>query len=333
MKILLLTVGTVNYNCDINFFEPLKDMGNKVIRYNYVEKLKFLGKKRMNREILQLARAKNPNYIFYITYRDEIFQKTLKKLSQEGFKVVGWFSDDHWRFDRYSKSLAKNLFCSITTSKKAFIKYKKNNLNVIKSQWASNPKYYHPVTTDEKYSVSFVGQKYGPREKILEYLRNNDIKIDVFGRGWGTYVPFEKIISVFSNSKININISASSLDPKIKQIKGRIFEVPMCGGFLLTDYIDGLEEYFEIGKEIVCYEDEKDLINKIKHYLKNENERERIAKNGYRAALEKNTWDKRFLAIFKELNGIEYKSIEKLGICTKLKNNLHKLLANKGGSK
>ncbi len=319
MKILLLTVGTVNYNCDINFFEPLKDIGYSVLRYNYLEKVKLIGKKKMNREILKLARSERPDYIFHITYRDEISLKTLKRLNQEGNKVVGWFSDDHWRFDNYSKFLARHLFCSITTSKEAFVKYKENNLNVIKSQWASNPKYYHPVPAGEKYDVSFVGQKYGPRERILEYLRENNIPIDIFGRGWGVYVPFEKVISVFSNSKININISASSLDPKIKQIKGRIFEVPMCGGFLLTDYVNGLEDYFTIGKEIVCYEDKEDLVNKIKYYLENEKQRKEIAENGYCAALERNTWDKRFYAIFKELDSFEYKKIEDIGILRKLK--------------
>jgi len=324
MKILLLTVGTINYNCDINFFEPLKDMAYNVLRYNYVEKLNLIGKKKMNREILQLTRSERPDYIFYITYRDEISQKTLKILNQEGNKVVGWFSDDHWRFDNYSKFLAKNLFCSITTSPEAFMKYKENNLTVIKSQWASNPKYYHPVPADEKYDVSFVGQKYGPREKILEYLRENNISIDIFGRGWGIYVPFEKVISVFGNSKININISASSLDPKIKQIKGRIFEVPMCGGFLLTDYVNGLEDYFTIGKDIICYEDKEDLVHKIKHYLENEKQRKEIAENGYRAALERNTWDKRFYAIFKELDGFEYKKIEDIGIFAKLKKIINK---------
>ena len=39
----------------------------------------------------------------------------------------------------------------------------------------------------------------------------------------------------------------------LKQIKGRNFEIPGCGGFLLTDYVPGLERYFQIGEEIVCY--------------------------------------------------------------------------------
>ena len=323
MKILLLTVGTINYNCDINFYEPLKDMGYDVIRYNYFERLRIVGKRKMNKEIHQLAKFENPDYIFYITYQDEIFQKTLKRLNQERYKVIGWFSDDHWRFDNYSKFVARNLFCSITTDKEAVAKYKSHNLNVIKSQWAANHKYYTPVSPNKKYDVTFVGQKYGVRGEILEYLIKNHIPIETFGRGWGNYLPFEEVVSIFSNSKINLNISASSSDQKIKQIKGRIFEVPMCGGFLLTDYVNGLENYFDIGKEIVCYEDKQDLICKIKYYLKNEKEREKIAKSGYYASLERNTWHNRFRDIFKKLDLFYVERVRDEGIFMKLKNLLY----------
>ena len=322
MKILLLTVGTINYNCDINFFEPLKDMGYDVIRYNYFERLNLIGKRKMNKEIFQLAKSEDPDYILYNTYRDEISQKTLRKLNQEGYKVVGWFSDDHWRFDNYSKFVARNLFCSITTDNEAVAKYKSNNLNVIKSQWAANPKYYHPVPSTNKYDVTFVGQKYSPRDEIIEYLRRNCIPIETFGKGWGNYVPFEEIVSLFSNSKINLNISASSSDAKIKQIKGRVFEVPMCGGFLLTDYVDKLENYFDVGKEIVCYEDERDLVNKIKYYLINKKEREKIAMSGYHASLERNTWHSRFRDIFKNLDLLD-KRVRNASVFTKLKNLLY----------
>lgn len=309
MKILLLTVGTINYNCDINFFEPLKDIGYDVIRYNYVERVKLIGKRKMNKEILELAKSENPDYIFFITYQDQISHKTLKKLNQQGYRVIGWFSDDHWRFDNYSKFIARNLFYSITTDDKTFTKYKLNNLNVIKSQWAANPKYYYPVTSTKRYDITFVGQKYSPRDEIIKYIKSNHIPIETFGKGWGNYIPFEEIISIFSNSKINLNISASSLDPKIKQIKGRLFEVPMCGGFLLTDYVDNLENYFDIGKEIVCYENEKDLIHKIKYYLKNEDERKKIAMKGYYASLERHTWDNRFRDIFKKLDLVDRKKL------------------------
>ena len=116
------------------------------------------------------------------------------------------------------------------------------------------------------------------------------------------YIPFDEVITIFSNSKINVNISSSYKDSRVKQIKGRIFEVPMCGGFLLTDYVDGLEDYFKIGEEIVCYETQQDLVEKIIYYLENEKERKTIAMNGYRACQQRHTWKHRFTDIFMALD-------------------------------
>ncbi len=326
LKILLLTVGHVNYNCDINFFEPMKDMGQHVIRYNYLERLEKVGRRKMNREVLELARTEYPDYIFYITYRYEITKGTLKKLKNDRFKVVGWFSDDHWRFDDYSKDIAKYMFCSITTDKDALNKYRSSNLNVIKSQWASNSRYYLPVESNEKYDVTFVGQKYPPRGEIINFLQNHDVPIRTFGRDWNNFVSNEELVSIFSNSRINLNISASSQDINVKQIKGRVFEVPMSSGFLLTDYAEGLEDYFEIGKEIVCYEDEHDLLSKIKYYLEHDEERAEIARNGYKAALERNTWERRFDDIFGKLDSTEWKEAKNDGLIARLKNVLFSVL-------
>ena len=36
----------------------------------------------------------------------------------------------------------------------------------------------------------------------------------------------------------------------------------------MVEYVEELEEFFEIGKEIVCYTDPEDLAEKIKYYLK-----------------------------------------------------------------
>ena len=302
MTLLLLTVGTINYNNDINFYEPLKELSSDVVRYNYIERLQEIGRRKMNKEIIETAAKICPDYILFITYQHQISKGTLRRLKEQGFKVLGWFSDDHWRFDSYTKKYAKYMFCSITTDDKAIAKYMGKKLKVIKSQWAANPDYYYPTASDNKYDVTFVGQKYGVRSKVIKDLKKNGISIETFGRGWSEYISFEKIISIFSNSKINLNISASYAHPGIKQIKGRIFEVPMCGGFLLTDYVEGLEDYFEIGKEIVCYHDAEDLIYKVKYYLENDFERNAIARNGYRASVERHTWRHRFVDIFTALD-------------------------------
>jgi spore maturation protein CgeB len=82
------------------------------------------------------------------------------------------------------------------------------------------------------------------------------------------------------------------------QIKGRNFEVPGCGGFLLTGMAENLGEYFEIGKEVVCFDDRHDLIEKVRYYLKHEDERAVIAKAGYKRTLREHTYAHRFSEIF-----------------------------------
>ncbi len=67
------------------------------------------------------------------------------------------------------------------------------------------------------------------------------------------------------------------------QIKGRNFEVPGCGGFMMTGYADDLDSYYSPGKEIVCFRDNKDLLDIIKYYLANEDERKAVAFRGLRA--------------------------------------------------
>jgi len=304
-KILFLTVGCINYDCNINFYEPLKRVFPNVINYNYVEKIKQIGKESMNAEIVEIAREEKPDYVLFHTYQDQIELKTLDAVDALGTKVVAWFSDDHWRFEKYSQIIAKHVFCSVTTDKDSVEKYVKSGLNVIRSQWASNHDYYKKIDSKFLYDVSFVGQNYGKRRENLLHLINNGLPVAVFGRSFGKFLEFDDIIRTFNASKINLNFSGSSTDDNIKQIKGRVFEVPMCGAFLLTEYADGIEEYYEIGTEIECFESITEAYEKISYYLKHNDKRMEIANGGYRRALSEHTWVKRLKGIFDEVNKIQ----------------------------
>ena len=85
------------------------------------------------------------------------------------------------------------------------------------------------------------------------------------------------------------------------QIKGRNFEVPGCGGFLLTGMAENLGQYYEIGKEIVCFDDRYDLIEKVRYYLTHEDERAAIARAGYERTMRDHTYARRFSEIFKQI--------------------------------
>ncbi|MES4784840.1 MAG: hypothetical protein C4294_02360 [Nitrospiraceae bacterium] len=89
--------------------------------------------------------------------------------------------------------------------------------------------------------------------------------------------------------------------PPIKQVRLRDFEAPMSGAFYLVEYFEELAEFFEPGKEIVCFNDAGELVDKVRYYLAHENERERIRRAGVSRCRNEHTWHKRFEMVFKQI--------------------------------
>lgn len=85
-----------------------------------------------------------------------------------------------------------------------------------------------------------------------------------------------------------------------RQIKGRVFEVPACGGFLLTQPAEDLHEYLEPGVDCATFESVDDLVDRVRYYLAHDNERRAIAERGYQRTLAEHTYEKRFEAIFEQ---------------------------------
>jgi spore maturation protein CgeB len=117
-----------------------------------------------------------------------------------------------------------------------------------------------------------------------------------------------EMVKMYSRSKINLGFSScdtGDTEERIVQIRLRDFEVPMSGGFYLVEYMEELEEFFEIGKEIVCYTDPGDLVEQVKYYLKHDSERERIRRAGYERCLRDHTWHKRFAMAFRQMGMLQ----------------------------
>jgi len=113
-----------------------------------------------------------------------------------------------------------------------------------------------------------------------------------------------EMVKMYSRSKINLGFSSCNTDDaeeRILQIRLRDFEVPMSGGFYLVEYMEELEEFFEIGKEIVCYTGPEDLVEQFKYYLRHDSEREKIRRAGHERCLRDHTWQKRFEMAFKQM--------------------------------
>ena len=85
------------------------------------------------------------------------------------------------------------------------------------------------------------------------------------------------------------------------QIKGRNFEIPGCGGFTLTGRADNLEDYYAIGREVVCYDSVPDLVEKVRYHLARQDERMAIAEAGYQRTIREHTYAHRFAEVFQRL--------------------------------
>lgn len=115
----------------------------------------------------------------------------------------------------------------------------------------------------------------------------------------------EDMIMMYSRSKINLGFSTCGdthvTGERIMQVRLRDFEVPMSGGFYMVEYLEELEEFFDIGREIVCYSGPEDLAEKIRYYLSHDDEREAIRQAGFERCRRDHTWRRRFEKAFSEM--------------------------------
>lgn len=320
-----------------NFYLSLKAMANiEVIEYPF-DRILEVGREKFNQELLDLVIREKPDLFFAFMYTDELDFLTLEKIKKHTVSLA-WFSDDHWRFHNYSRRYAPVFSFVSTTYSKAVDWFKaQGSNNVLRSQWAANINLYKPLSDSSKKNidVGFVGGWNYPRGEIMKELKKRGILVQEYGSGWERgRVSHEEMISIFARSKINLALNPAqglwnknslgrilfrrSLDKivpdfhlisnlqsffrrGIQQIKARHFEIPACGGFLLTTAADDLATYFKIGKEIVLYEGMDDFIEKIHYYLQHEEEREQIAKAGYERVIQEHTYEKRFQELFRKM--------------------------------
>ena len=120
----------------------------------------------------------------------------------------------------------------------------------------------------------------------------------------GSVDYWSEMPKVFRMSKINLNFTI----PNIKSgIPLRIWDVLGCGGFLLTNYQAEIPYYFKEGEDLVCFDSLEDLCEKVGYYLEHEEERKRIAWNGYRTVREKHSYIERIRTILDTVAGEDAK--------------------------
>lgn len=98
----------------------------------------------------------------------------------------------------------------------------------------------------------------------------------------------------YPTNRINFNCTSQQMKGAVNQ---RVFDVPACGGFLLTDHRRQLEDLFDPEREMICYHDEEEIADLVRYYLPRDAERARIAQAGRARVLAEHTYDLRLASL------------------------------------
>lgn len=118
---------------------------------------------------------------------------------------------------------------------------------------------------------------------------------------------FEEMIRLYSEFAISLGIidtwNTYLLKKPLFKLHLRTFEIPMCGGLQIVNRTPELQNYFDEGKEIILYDSNEDMIDKIQFYLldKNTNLRLKMKLAARIRAENDHTWSKRFQKISETL--------------------------------
>lgn len=209
--------------------------------------------------------------------------------NNRGFEEI--FDENSINFLEEAKSLIYQMNCIWDKSTTLFGKASEELINYMAqkqsddtwAQWNINKRYFCESMrlarkcneTERIHILKSLKDKF----HIVVYTDNSakEILKDFTVRPWLDYE--HEMPKAFYLSKINLNITSRSIESGIPQ---RVWDIMAVGGFCLTNYQPELEEYFQIGKELEIYHNLEELEEKIAYYLTHDEERLRIAINGYK---------------------------------------------------
>ncbi len=101
---------------------------------------------------------------------------------------------------------------------------------------------------------------------------------------------YEDLPRFYPLSKINFNCTSAQMKGAVNQ---RVFDVPACGAFLLTDHRRQLDALFEPGREVVCWRRPEEIPELVERFLRDAAGRAAVAKAARARVLAEHTYEHR----------------------------------------
>lgn len=158
----------------------------------------------------------------------------------------------------------------------------------------ADPSFHRPMELERDIDVTFLGARYGVREKLVRYLHHEGFEVEAYGKGWPNgHVSFKHSVELINRSKVVLGIGGVGHLDGVQHLKGRDFEVPMCGAVYLTTYNPELSDWYSIGKDILCYSSPQNCAESLDWLLRAPDTQARIREAAVFCALKNHTWERR----------------------------------------
>jgi spore maturation protein CgeB len=139
------------------------------------------------------------------------------------------------------------------------------------------------------------------RKNTMDVLM--EMGIETFGdsKGWSELLgPSVKthpdiaynaeLSGIYNSIAVNINITSCQMPTAVNQ---RVFDIPMSGSLVISDYQEDLSLLFEPGTEAVCYHNGEELRSMISRYMNNPADRNKIICAAQKKILAEHTYEAR----------------------------------------
>lgn len=249
-----------------------------------------------------------PDFIIMNSAGLVLEDKTFQKLKQLGIKTIGMEMSDPDVYPYNGAIYAHKYDLFYTNSKYSFLnQYNSQKVNIRIMPFAASQKHHYYMPDVKKvYDLVIVGHARPDRIELVRQLEKN-FKVGTYGNGWehslGVVSGIEHIKAINSGK---IYLSFSKTMAGFDNIKVGLFEAIACNQVVITSYMDELNDYFEIGKEVLCYKSESEIPALIEHFLTHEQELEAIRQRAYKKFLSEHTYVDRWVEVLNDI-GTSYR--------------------------
>lgn len=255
------------------------------------------------KKVLKDCKRKNADVIILNSGGLTLEDSTFEKLKEEKIISVGLSLSDPDVYPYNGAIYADKFQYFYTNSKYSFEKqydHSKVNINIMPFAASVKHHFYMPEVKKE-YDLVVVGHAREDRLSAIDRL-SRFCKVGTYGKGWKKslgVVNGQKHVEAINSGKMYLSFARTVAG--FDNVKVGLFEAMACNQVVITSYMEELQAYFDIGKEIICYRDEDELVELVKYYTEHEEEREKVRQLGYRRFLQEHTYVKRWNDILRQI--------------------------------